>query len=123
MYAPWRAGQAFSDYGAGEIIAIRKGAFNYRSWSSIEDRSSAPLYAGTLVLLKDRIFLDHPEVAFPYRVSGMADGVSVLLKWRGFEDWKRTHTLLPSDILYLQDLRLIEPNKEPTTTAARDRGR
>ncbi len=110
VYAPWRNVQESLDHPTGEIIAIRKGTFNHRAWTDAETRDKAPLHSGKLALLKDRIFLDHPEVAYPYRVSGLADGVQVLLKWRGFEDWKKTGSLSPSDILYLQNLKPVEQN-------------
>jgi hypothetical protein len=106
-YAPWRDSKNHVAWYAGEIIAITNSAFHYTFFTDVvgDDRE----YSGKLSVTKDWIVLEHPGIAYPYRVSGVADGVPVLLTWAGYEQWKKTGKVFEFNILYLE--KTTQPKK------------
>src|SRR5262245_47359239 len=83
-YAPWRDRKDSPKCYAGELITISESTFRYSYFSDVVDPNRPePNYSGKLLTFKDHIYLDHPGVPYPYRVSGLADGVPVLLTWEG----------------------------------------
>lgn len=98
-YAPWRDPKQ-NKWFAGEIIVISGSTFRYTTFSDVV--GSERDYSGTLSVLKDHIYLEHPGVPYPYRVTGLADGVPVMLTWAGYEQWKEKGKLEELNLLYLQ---------------------
>ncbi len=121
-YAPWRDPKDQIQYYGGEIIVVRDASFQYVVFSDYLGRP-LPDYSGPLMTFKDHVYLDHPGVRLPYRVAGIADGVSVLVTWAGYEEWKKTGKIFELDILYLEKEEKKEPNQasEPTPPSVTDR--
>ena len=102
-YAPWRDRKDSPRWYAGELITITNSMFRYGRFSDVIDPDRPqPDYSGKISIFKDHIFLDHPGIAYPYRVSGLADGVPVLLTWEGYEQWKKKQKVFELNLLYLE---------------------
>jgi hypothetical protein len=100
-YTPWRYGDE-RPY-AGELITISGSSFRYKTFSDVITGNPEPDYSGVVKKFEERIVLDHPKMAYPFRVSGLADGRSVLLTWRGYREWKKSKRVDSRDILYLEN--------------------
>jgi len=83
-----------------DILTIKDNTFRYEY--SVDEEPFD--HTGKLQVFEDHIFLDHPEVPYPYRVSGILDGVPVLLTWQAYQTWKKNKQdkSLRYYILYLQ---------------------
>ncbi|WP_150107222.1 hypothetical protein [Pedosphaera parvula] len=102
-YVPWRDPKDSPKWYAGELVVISESSFHYSQFSdAIDPNRPERDYSGKLSVFKDHIYLDHPGVPFPYRISGVADGVQVLLTWEGYEQWKRTKKVFELNLLYLE---------------------
>jgi hypothetical protein len=102
-YAPWRDRNDSSKWYAGELITVSESTFRYTRFSdSINPDRPQPDYSGKISIFKDHIHLDHPGIAYPYRVSGLADGLPVLLTWEGYEQWKKEKMVFALNLLYLE---------------------
>jgi hypothetical protein len=99
-YTPWRNAQSHPNYYAGEIIAITNSVFHYTFFSDVVGDGRD--YSGKVSATNNFIFLQHPGIAYPYRVAGVADGVPVLLTWAGYEQWKKSGMVFELNILYLE---------------------
>jgi hypothetical protein len=95
-YKPWRDPK--ERWYAGEIIILTNSSFHYIKFSDVVGRHRD--YSGTLSIFKDHIYLNHPDVPYPYRIAGVADGVPVLFTWEGYEQWKKTGKVFELNILY-----------------------
>jgi len=94
-YAPWRERQDSPKWYAGELIIISESTFRYSRFSDVIDPDRPkPDYVGKLSIFKDHIYLDHPGVPYPYRVSGVADGMPALLTWGGMSNGKKQRRFL-----------------------------
>jgi len=86
---------------AGEVIIIQGSSFRYTGFS---DAGSyiPPDYKGGFSSFADHIYLNDSRVPSPFRVAGIADGAPVLLTREGYEQWQKTGSVAPGEILYLQ---------------------
>ena len=102
-YTPWRESKDEITYYAGEITTIQGTQFRYTYFTDavIEGRID-PNYSGTLKVFDDHIYLDHPGVPYPYRITGMLDGVYVMVTWEGYQEWKKFGKIMPHHLLYLE---------------------
>ena len=107
-YAPWRNQKNQINCYGGELITIKASSFEYTTFSDVIG-AERPDYKGHIEVFNDHIYLDHPGVPYPYRMSGIADGVLVLITWEGYEEWKKKHTISRGNILFLQK----HPDKKP----------
>ena len=102
-YAPWRDRNDSIKWYAGELITITNSTFRYGRFSDVIDPDRPqPDYSGKISIFKEHVYLDHPGIAYPYRVSGLADGVPVLLTWEGYEQWKKKKKVFELNLLYLE---------------------
>ena len=102
-YAPWRDRNDSLKWHAGQLITVSGPTFRYVFFSdAIDPDRPQPDYPGKISIFKDHVFLDHPGVPFPYRISGLADGVPVVLTWEGYEQWKKKKKVSGADLLYLE---------------------
>jgi len=99
-YTPWNPHNRISPL-AGEVIIIQGSSFRYTGFS---DAGSyiPPDYKGGFSSFADHIYLNDSRVPSPFRVAGIADGAPVLLTREGYEQWQKTGSVSPGEILYLQ---------------------
>ena len=103
VYAPWHNSTEALGFYAGEIITLSKEAFRYQLKTDvIEEDNILQDWEGSLRIFEGHIYLDHPGVPFPYRITGYLDGVFVMTTWRTFERWKKFGVMEDYEVLYLQ---------------------
>ena len=89
----------------GELVRIDGTNFHYTRFTDVAG-SPVPAYTGRVVLYGDHIYLDHPGVPYPYRISGLLTNRPVLWTWEGYEQWKKTGKIDELGILYLEKPRV-----------------
>lgn len=120
QYVPWREEKDAIRHYAGEIITLSAASFRYQSFTdSLEEEMIVPDWSGQLKVSADHIYLDHPGVPFPYRITGLLDGVFVMTTWRAFEHWKKFGSMQNYDVLYLDTKKA--PNQSPQPTPPKRR--
>ncbi|WP_415909466.1 hypothetical protein [Oleiharenicola sp. Vm1] len=114
-YVPWRKSEDSSRHYAGEIITLSGAGFRYQYFTDvIEEEVIVPDWSGGLKISPDHIYLDHPAVPFPYRITGLLDGVFVMTTWRAVEHWKKFGNMQDYDVLYLETKKAPNQAAQPT---------
>ncbi|WP_414664858.1 hypothetical protein [Horticoccus sp. 23ND18S-11] len=102
-YVPWRDSRNEGKYYAGEITTVVGTKFRCIYFTDvIRQEEIRPDYSGTLKSYADHIYLDHPGVAYPYRVTGFLHGAFVMTTWRNYEHWKKFGSMPEHGTLYLE---------------------
>jgi hypothetical protein len=86
---------------AGEIVQIDGTNFHYTQFTDVGS-ARVPDYRGRVLIFKDHIYLDHPGMAYPYRISGLLTNRPVIWTWKGYEQWRKSGEIDELDILYLE---------------------
>jgi len=116
LYVPYRT-ISFRGVFTSERLTIKNNTFHYKYFTDVVD-AYAPDFKGAIRAKKDIIFLDHPGMSFPYRVTGKLEGRPVILTWRAHQKWLKDGLRPSKGILYLT----IIPAKSPLRQAYRSRG-
>jgi hypothetical protein len=109
-YVPWRDPKEASRYYAGETIAIAGVDFHYVFFTdALQEEMIFPDWKAKMKVFPDHIYLDHPGIAYPHRITGYLDGEFVMITWRALEHLKRFGNVGSERVLFLESSK--EPNK------------
>jgi hypothetical protein len=77
-YTPWRDRKEAERFYAGETIEVSGTKFHYVFFTDAL-QEHYPDWTGRLQVFPDHIFLDHPGIAYPHRITGYLDGKFVMV--------------------------------------------
>jgi len=120
-YAPWRDPEEAIRHYAGEIVTIDGAKFRSTYFTDVVETEALDSdFSGAVRRYDDHIYLDHPGLAYPYRVTGFLDGTFVMITWRDYEFWKKFGRMPEYGALFLQTKK--EPNQPSQPPPPKRRG-